>query len=614
MPDLHSDNPKNPWFTTIATPEPSIDASFVEYLRWMRLRSDNNSLNSARLTELLQQAGTRDYSEALDRLTNRTKRLATESFIVECPWRIRVGGVKGPESMLLPAFDALGMPYISSSTLKGAARAIAEQDKSIKSAQIQMVFGAIQESSSCMGLVTFLDAYPLPGESKLGGLMLDMANAIWTTWTSDCQPPDYDPKPNQFLSLQKPQFVIGLRQNKSCSNEILMQVKQWLLRGLIQGVGSRTNSGYGELRLPSGSLQQLPREQHPKKKSPIITIPFELEGQLIHGAQKVSWKESDGGIKPKLEGIAEVRPIAFRSMLRFWFRALALGMLSPEKACSLELEIFGGIRPSQRVGRFQLEISNGKTSDPDHHQEGKLILRHAPLLSLTLVSEEQQEQQAAIGQLLKTLTWFMFHLGGIGQGARRPFYQRNGNPSIRGVNLEPKRTEVFPEKERADWQLPLTPKEFKVIFQQKLANFYQVLGVLSPTNSESTGGEPTEHSWAEVVDQHCKILVFRKALRQEASKPFPLTKLHEQFHDLDQLNYTTAKSLCGGIKEDRVGQENRKTVPSPIWIANLQKYQVITVFGATEDPRKAYVEALRSSITQNGFDSCLRVYPLSSEN
>ena len=95
-------------------------ASFVEYFRWLRIRRlnpDNNSqiglVNNGEVLELLAKIEQKsNYSSRLRTLTDRTRKLATESFSVKASWRIRVGGMKGPESMLLPAFDALGMPYM----------------------------------------------------------------------------------------------------------------------------------------------------------------------------------------------------------------------------------------------------------------------------------------------------------------------------------------------------------------------------------------------------------------------------------------------------------------------------------------------------------------------
>ncbi|MHC5730502.1 MAG: type III-B CRISPR module RAMP protein Cmr6, partial [Nostoc sp.] len=90
-----NNNPPSPWLDSIGEPNPSSDASFIEYLRWMRLQSPNksqNALDSAKMLELLQRIDKGDYSVNLEKLIARTKKLAHDWFVVECPWRIRVGG------------------------------------------------------------------------------------------------------------------------------------------------------------------------------------------------------------------------------------------------------------------------------------------------------------------------------------------------------------------------------------------------------------------------------------------------------------------------------------------------------------------------------------------
>lgn len=119
-----------PWLDPANIPEPASSASFVEYLRW--LRSPTANYKDPMKIELLHLAqDNADYRHRLQTLVDRTKLIAGEGnwFTVTCPWRIRVGGIKGPESILLPAFDALGMPYIPSSTLRGVARTQAIQDR-----------------------------------------------------------------------------------------------------------------------------------------------------------------------------------------------------------------------------------------------------------------------------------------------------------------------------------------------------------------------------------------------------------------------------------------------------------------------------------------------------
>ncbi len=78
--------------------------------------------------------------------------------------------------------------------------------------------------------------------------------------------------------------------------------------------------------------------------------------------------------------------------------------------------------------------------------------------------------------------------------------------------------------------------------------------------------------------------------------------LHKQFHELENQRFTDAKSLCGGVRRDRYPQNNsqvnRDVTPSPIWLADLGKYQVLTVFGATDNPRKNYLQSLGNSAEQ----------------
>jgi CRISPR-associated protein Cmr6 len=112
----------SPWLNPENEPKPHPEASFVEYLRWMRVTSENDVIKNSTKVQILQTASEKaNYSTRLEELTRRTKLIAKNSFSVQCPWRIRVGGHRGPESILLPAFDALGIPYIPSSTLRGVA-------------------------------------------------------------------------------------------------------------------------------------------------------------------------------------------------------------------------------------------------------------------------------------------------------------------------------------------------------------------------------------------------------------------------------------------------------------------------------------------------------------
>jgi CRISPR-associated protein Cmr6 len=597
------------------TPEPSNSANFVEYLRWMRVKlgdsmPDSGTINSGTILELFRLFENNDFSKNLTRLTERTKKLAEEWFEAECLWRIRVGGTKGPESMLLPAFDALGMPYIPSSTLRGIARAMAVKDATMTENKIKQIFGDINPESS-MGQVIFLDAYPLPGDNKQGGLIPDMANSIWK-WEGTA-PPAYNTNPNICISLKQPTFVIGLRRSSGCCTDTLQQVKMWLINGLSQGIGSRVNSGYGTLRAAGKIGREITR------LPPIVNIPFELKGQLIHGRQSFNgWQRNRDDTKWKPPGIAEaeVRAVAFRSMLRYWFRTLALGVLRSKSVRDLELEIFGGIEPEPTTGLFRLEVNAGNIDNlmadgsagsllgtliikPSSHQSS-ILSQSSQLNSLTLEERQKRIEQKRInlGKLLRTLTWLMFHLGGVGQGARRPCYKRTGNnPPWRGSTL------ILCSENDDFWKLPNNFANFHQLFQQRLRDFYTVLKLFSriridPSNLQLVA---TQQDWAEAVDKKCQIVVCQGQGSGENGKGHALSVLHS---NLLKNNGEYDKQLCGGINPGK---------PSPVWIREIKDTQknyfhVVTVFGATSGKRQKFLEELKKK-SCSGY---LQIWPLSN--
>jgi CRISPR-associated protein Cmr6 len=490
--------------------------------------------------------------------------------------------------MLLPAFDSLGMPYIPSSTLRGIARATAMQDTNATTEKVKEIFGDIEPEAS-MGKVIFLDAYPLPGDNKQGGLAGDMTNAIWK-WDGD-NPPEYgNPNPNIFLSLEKPIFIIGLRRTQNCSEEVLERVRNWLLQGLIEGIGSRVNSGYGTLRPIGRIVKEVKENNIIVRNSPIVKLKFELEGQLIHGGQSFNqWERNNNndGWKPPGRAISGVRSTAFRAMMRYWFRALGLGVLSPGTVRTLEMKIFGGIEPNPLTGLFRLEVTGEVKEEPTRNSSGllsgELILRHnsqSPSLS--------EEKRQALSRLSKTLTWLMFHLGGVGQGARRPCYQRNSNPYWRGATLIPD-----PDGKEQFWNLPNPISQFQELFQNRLRSFYQALGgfAQSEINLNQLQIVNAQRDWAEAVDSNCKIFVCQG--QATGNKCFALSVLHSPNFKIPEV--------CGSVN---------RSIPSPVWIRQLNyvdgiDYQIVTVFGATTGKRQKFVEELnkRASV-------CLQIFSI----
>jgi len=576
---------------------PDSTASFVEYLRWMR--SPDSEYKDPTKVQILQLAAENaNYRDRLMTLTNRTQRIAGagNTFQVKCLWRIRVGGHRGPESILLPAFDALGMPYIPSSTLRGIARAQAirecmEQDnlswKLAEEAISRQYFGYLdsKQNAERSGKVMFLDAYPLPQLSgDGGGLAVDMANNIWS-WDVAGRNLLYSPNPNPFYSLKEATFLIGVRPTPAADPAILTKVKGWLTRGLQAGIGSQVNTGYGSLVKAESSTS--PQE--------FLNLDFALAGQLIHGRQRFTqWTWNDRRHEWQMRGNsdAEVRPVAFKSMLRYWFRAFALGVLPSREVQRLEGELFGAINPRQARGKVVVRIADGRivqrearpTRQGQHdscgEQSGRLILAYS--------SEAPTEQRRDLEALFKNLTWMMFHLGGIGQGARRPCYSRKTRdraPWWRGSALIPDTQDSF-------WTLSRSVQEFRELFRRRMQAFYEALSRLAARpidfRQPREAGDVRRDRWTEAIDRHCRIVVCSGD--EDLGKPYALSVLHHpDFKRGRDYDGNLCGQVQGGVKS------------SPVWIADIDEYQVVTVFGATQDPRRRYLRELRGRASKQDY-------------
>ncbi len=584
-----SPNEPSPWLNhplhTLTKPDST--ASFVEYLRWMR--SQDQGQKDATKTQILQLAEEgANYTKRLEQLTERTKKIAGAGnhFQVKCPWRIRVGGHRGPESILLPAFDALGMPYIPSSTLRGVARAEALRQLGSKE-EVYKYFGDLDaKDSDRMGKVVFLDAYPLPSRTdRSGGLTVDMANNIWK-WQGDNL--EYNPNPNPFLSLREPIFVIGIRainQSNKLHQEAFKKIRQWLIDGLQSGAGSQVNTGYGGL-IRAGESDRNPHE--------FFRVHFGLEGQLIHGRQKFTkweWNDRRQDWQMRGQADAEVRPVAFKSMLRYWFRAFGLGIISTENVQIWESQLFGSL-DLKGSGWVKFGILNGELvqAEPRPNFSGKndKCGEQAGILTLSHFTEPEAKQPKIVEKLLKNLTWLMFNLGGIGQGARRPCYSRKTRdraPWYRGSTF------FVEEGDDPFWATPETIKDFQKLYQLRITDFSNALKELNQDsrNTLNVAAAISSDRWREAVDANCQIVLCGG--EEDYGKPFALAVLHSQ--ELKTTDRRGEKTYDGNL----CGIVGREVKASPVWVADLGDFQVVTVFGATQDPRKHYLDVLKKKAT-----------------
>ena len=119
-------------------------------------------------------------------------------------------------------------------------------------------------------------------------------------------------------------------------------------------------------------------------------------------------------------------------------------------------------------------------------------------------------------------------------------------------------------------------------------------------------------NWTEAVDKNCWIVVCSGD--EDFGKPYALAVLHSDglkitlkdntekpVIEQDPVKKIYDANLCGKVKRHDVK-------PSPVWIADLGDYQVVTVFGATQNPRQKYLANLRQNTDRQNY---LQIWPLS---
>ena len=179
-------------------------------------------------------------------LTERTTSIADDVLSATFPWRLRVGGPRGFEELLLPAFHPVyGVPYVPASSLKGAIRAWARQHQQ-STDRIDRLLGTLDGGVGC---VQILDAFP-----TRPCLSVDIANPQWS-WESNGESDRvrYQPVPHTLLSMESPELTIGLvrtqRGRRENQPDDLRTVKEWLEKALAAGIGSRVSAGYGRTQI-----------------------------------------------------------------------------------------------------------------------------------------------------------------------------------------------------------------------------------------------------------------------------------------------------------------------------------------------------------------------------
>jgi len=144
----------------------------------------------------------------------------------------------------------LSVPYIPGTALKGVASSFAqhrlepEWSPSLENGAHSILFGNPESA----GYVTFFDAMPLPGTSRLLADVITVHHMDYYAG-QDVPPADWDnPNPVQFISANGT-YLIALA-GPSEWVDAAFAILSHALR--LMGIGARTSSGYGRLVMDPG--------------------------------------------------------------------------------------------------------------------------------------------------------------------------------------------------------------------------------------------------------------------------------------------------------------------------------------------------------------------------
>lgn len=528
-----------------------------------------NELASPVLTKTEKSEKEKSCQQLYQQLCDRTELIADEVITVHFPWQLRVGGTRGFRELILPVFHPVyGVPYVPSSSLKGFLRAWARKTNSD---EFKQILGFIESKESSLARVQLLDAFPTEPCLKL-----DIANPQWA-WDKQGQQVTYGTIPHPLLSMAEVTLKIGIARTSVGTVADVAKAKDWLEQAFqAEGLGARVSAGYGQASRVNGkALKHFSSVTHPCGSE----HPFEFWSEGIHGA--------DARNNP------EFRPVAVRGVLRYWFRAVALGLYAPGECRTLEQKLFGGIEPDPQEGSLKLmsvlDDKDDEVQDDQlkpHHGTGKLIL---------------QTKNEAHLVLLQALLKLAFHIGGIGRGARRPLHANNG--WLRGCFWQP--------TVAAD-QLPYESEAWQDALQSILTAFEQIMTISRrapaarqpatqpsrPRPARPQRREQTTGRLQDVFNENARIFLVPspklkhpqqvKNWRNEGDKYLVRGTALEFFYNSGFKGGQQGNPQVGGT----LG------TPSYVWIQSngldtpAEAYQVITLFGVNHSERAKFLQAI----------------------
>jgi CRISPR-associated protein Cmr6 len=518
----------------------------------VRLTSPLQALNHTRIGEHTQPAlkaaadADQTCSSVYKQLTEKTKQLADETLEVNFIWRVRVGGMRGFQELLLPVFHPVyGVPFIPASSLKGAVRAWAKQNG--KSAtEINRLFGTLDNGVGC---VQFFDAFPTKPS-----LSVDMANPQWP-WEGNRV--KYDPKPHALLSMEQPKVLIGIsKTSRLKNNDDLQTVKEWLEQALGSGIGSRVSGGYGRTQLSAGLAYS-------------SSHPFQIWTQGMYGATPPARENN-------YQGEVEFRPTALRGVLSYWFRAFALGLYDSQTCQQLENRLLGNLSQEGTI-RIGVECQKQETSsDKIYSYAGTILL-------------EAKYQNHL--RLIEKILCFASHVSGVGRGSRRPLHINSSRG--RGCHWELSEN-IFPYDKQA-WKNLITG--IQETFREVQKN--------GQTPTQQTPGD-ARNRYQDTINKDARIylvpssrMIHPRQVRnwsQQGHTPAIRGQALETLYGDNRFKGETRNQGGNAFVGGKLGTPSFVIIQSNFPQQN--PYQVVSVFGAGHPQRNEFIQALPNDSIQ----------------
>ncbi|MFQ3614425.1 MAG: RAMP superfamily CRISPR-associated protein [Cyanobacteriota bacterium] len=313
--------------------------------------------------------------------------------------------------------------YIPASAIRGIVRAWAKT-QGIQS-RMEELLGRQEDNAITSGKIEFLDAWP-ETPTKLA---LDITNPQENFQVH--HKPDEQGKPLPLYTLGNGhdfvEVTVAIRgiPNTQVTKTDVDEVWGWVQQALsFYGVGSRTASGYGQIKPTQKINLDLPKDYQIKE------FGFSLYSQGCHGPSSQK----------------ELRPSHWRGWLRSWTLRCLLGVMSKDDAQLTLEELFGTLESNvggrSKQGQVRIEMlrgneqqfwGDGSSDQPDFYAwKGKLQIS-APTETLELI--------------ILPIVKFAVSVGGVGRGWRRPLHifmmtkrdrrtnQESQEPASRGTYL-----------------------------------------------------------------------------------------------------------------------------------------------------------------------------------